>query len=58
LERLAMKDDGKFYGHSLYLTVILYILWSFKVILAYFFLFLNVAPRQIWQPWRSVASAA
>jgi hypothetical protein len=34
-----MKDVGKFYGHSVYITAILYILWPFgifMVILVYF----------------------
>jgi hypothetical protein len=53
LECLAMKDVGKFYGHSVYITAILYILWPFgifMVILVYFSV-LVCCSKKIWQPW-------
>jgi hypothetical protein len=34
LERLAIKDVGKFYGHFVYFTAIWYILWSFWYVFA------------------------
>jgi hypothetical protein len=53
-ECLAIKDGGKFYGHSVYLTVISYILWPivhFVVILLYFSRFGTLYQENIWQPW-------
>jgi hypothetical protein len=53
LEGLAMKIAGIFYAHSVYFTAIENILWPFDIFcghLVYFFPFLYVVTRKIWQP--------
>jgi hypothetical protein len=48
-----MKDVGKFYGHSVYITAILYTLWPLGIFCGHFgifFPFWYVAKRKIWQP--------
>jgi hypothetical protein len=55
LEGLAIKDVGIFFGHLVYTTAILYILWSFCIFYGYFFPFWYFLPRKIWQPWQCVS---
>jgi hypothetical protein len=43
LEGLAMEDVGIFYGHLVYITVILYILWPFGICILW--------PFRIWAIW-------
>jgi hypothetical protein len=53
LKCLLMKDVGKFYGHLVYFTAILYILWTFGIFWVNFRIFIQfwyVVPRKIWQP--------
>jgi hypothetical protein len=55
-----MKDVGKFHGHSVYFTAILYILQNipfgnipFGIFCGHFGIFFQfgyVVPRKIWQP--------
>jgi hypothetical protein len=48
-----MKDDVKFYGHLVYFSAILYILWPFGMFCGHigvFFPFWYVVSRNIWQP--------
>jgi hypothetical protein len=47
-----MNDVGKFYGHMVYFSDILYILWPFGIFCGHFsifFLFWFAVPRKIWQ---------
>jgi hypothetical protein len=59
LECLAMKDVGKFFGRSVYLSAISYILWPFGRFCGHFgtfFLFWYIVSRKIWQPWLQLSS--
>jgi hypothetical protein len=48
-----MEDVGIFYGCLVYHTAILVFLWPFGIFLLFgiFFLFWNILPRKICQPW-------